>query len=255
MNRDIWDLSPIVIVIAALVGIAILVVAILGVYWALASVSFLIVSTMDVVFASGLFSTSAPVMWAVSGGLLGGAFGLWTIVPVYGPTARKARPFIALSPLVIILILAIMASFTRRSDANSSLNSVDRPAIGSSGDTPAGTNAPQEGPAAINGPIAIVGEWVGMSRNSKGEHHLHMFVTSVQGHWFTTVVSFGQNDLPITGTVGETSGIVTMHFDAIGSNETERSGDYNGTFVDSKHIAGTAVDDHNQSFSWDLRKK
>lgn len=61
-----------------------------GLYWALSSLSYWLISGLEWLFSGSLMPERPEVMWAIWGGALGGALGFYPVAPVYGLKRHRA---------------------------------------------------------------------------------------------------------------------------------------------------------------------
>lgn len=96
----------IIALFVCIIGVAAHHLIIPGIFWFIAILSLTIFTILDTVFSASLIPHAPWVMWCIWGIVLGGAFGFWTIAPVYG--LRKNRPLILLVPVGLMTIVALI---------------------------------------------------------------------------------------------------------------------------------------------------
>lgn len=68
------------------------------------TLSYLLCYGFDHLFSARLYPHAPWVMWCLWGGVIGAAFGFWTVAPRYG--LRHRRPLILLLPFPLMLLIA-----------------------------------------------------------------------------------------------------------------------------------------------------
>lgn len=78
-----------------------------GVYCILIGAVMVMIAVLDGATSASLFASAPAVMWAIWGGIIGGALAFWMVAPLYG--LRKQRPLIASAPFVLMGAVALLS--------------------------------------------------------------------------------------------------------------------------------------------------
>ncbi len=68
--------------------------------------AYILCFALDHLFSASIFPQAPWVMWCFWGGVVGAAFGFWTVAPRYG--LRHRRPLILLLPFPLMLLVATL---------------------------------------------------------------------------------------------------------------------------------------------------
>ena len=79
-----------------------------GLGMVLSAVAYLLCCGLDHLFSTRLVPQAPWTMWVFWGGVLGAAFGFWTVAPRYG--LRHRRSLILLLPFPLMLLLALLTA-------------------------------------------------------------------------------------------------------------------------------------------------
>lgn len=101
-----------------LVVIALLVVlqftlgyVLIGLYWFVAVVASLFISSLDTLFSASLVPGLPWLMWVIWGALIGAALAFWTIAPIFGQ--RRRRALILAAPFGLMLLIALARAMVK----------------------------------------------------------------------------------------------------------------------------------------------